>query len=70
MCQWSDNSQRSVRTEMQTTDGLRVAVVGGGLCGLACAIALLKEKVDVEVYEAAVGTRLHYRCKYYGSLNA
>ena len=31
-----------------------VAIVGGGLCGLACAIALLKEGVDVHVYEAAV----------------
>ncbi|KIP03927.1 hypothetical protein PHLGIDRAFT_495217 [Phlebiopsis gigantea 11061_1 CR5-6] len=31
----------------------KVAIVGGGLCGLACAIALLKDGVDVDVYEAA-----------------
>lgn len=35
---------------------LRVAVVGGGVCGLACAVVLLREGVDVHVYEAAVRT--------------
>lgn len=33
---------------------IHVAIVGGGVCGLACAIALLNEGVDVHVYEAAV----------------
>ncbi|EKM53768.1 uncharacterized protein PHACADRAFT_260263 [Phanerochaete carnosa HHB-10118-sp] len=31
----------------------QVAIVGGGVCGIACAIALLKEGIDVQVYEAA-----------------
>ncbi|GAA1382128.1 FAD-dependent monooxygenase [Pseudonocardia kongjuensis] len=34
-------------------DGLRVAVVGGGIGGLACANALLGRGVDVHVYEQA-----------------
>ncbi|GJE99504.1 FAD/NAD(P)-binding domain-containing protein [Phanerochaete sordida] len=32
---------------------MRVAIVGGGVCGLTCAVALLNEGVDVHVYEAA-----------------
>ncbi|EKM61811.1 uncharacterized protein PHACADRAFT_248683 [Phanerochaete carnosa HHB-10118-sp] len=32
---------------------LRIAIVGGGVCGLTCAVALLREGVDVHVYEAA-----------------
>ena len=36
------------------SETLRVAIVGGGVCGLTCAIALLREGVDVHVYEAAV----------------
>ncbi|EKM61814.1 uncharacterized protein PHACADRAFT_24951 [Phanerochaete carnosa HHB-10118-sp] len=35
---------------------LRVAVVGGGVCGMTCSVALLKEGVDTHVYEA--GARL------------
>lgn len=33
---------------------LRVAIVGGGVSGLTCAIALARLGVDVQVYEAAV----------------
>lgn len=36
---------------------LQVAVVGGGVCGLVCAIALIKRGVSVQIYEAAVGLR-------------
>lgn len=32
----------------------RVAIVGGGVCGLTCAVGLMKRGVDVYVYEAAV----------------
>ena len=32
---------------------LKVAIVGGGVCGLACAVGLLKQGIDVHVYEAA-----------------
>ncbi|MCC4606045.1 NAD(P)/FAD-dependent oxidoreductase [Xanthomonas campestris] len=41
----------------------RVAVIGAGLAGLACADALQKTGVDVTVYESAdaVGGRLHTR---------
>ena len=33
---------------------VQVAVVGGGICGLTCAIMLMKAGVPVQVYEAAV----------------
>ncbi|GJE99501.1 FAD/NAD(P)-binding domain-containing protein [Phanerochaete sordida] len=36
-----------------TIHGLRIAIVGGGVCGMVCAAALLKEGVDAHVYEAA-----------------
>ena len=39
---------------MPETKKLRVAVIGGGVSGLTCTIALLREGVDVHVYEAAV----------------
>ncbi|KAI0800722.1 salicylate hydroxylase [Fomes fomentarius] len=32
---------------------LQVAIVGGGVCGLACAVALQNAGVDVQVFEAA-----------------
>lgn len=31
-----------------------IAIVGGGVCGLACAIALAQEGISSHVYEAAV----------------
>lgn len=34
--------------------GFEIAIVGGGVCGLACAIALAKEGISTHVYEAAV----------------
>ena len=33
---------------------LKIAIVGGGVCGLACAIALQNEGVKAEIFEAAV----------------
>ena len=32
----------------------KVAVIGGGVCGLACAIALQKAGISVDLFEAAV----------------
>lgn len=32
----------------------RVAIVGGGLCGLACAVYLLRAGIHVNVFESAV----------------
>ena len=32
----------------------RVAIVGGGVCGLTCAIALAKEGILVDIFEATV----------------
>lgn len=40
------------------TKNLQVAIVGGGVCGLTCAIALRRRGVPVQVYEAAVSTIL------------
>lgn len=37
-----------------SSNNLRIAIVGGGVCGLTCAIGLMREGVDVHVYEAAV----------------
>lgn len=34
---------------------LNVAIVGGGVVGLTCAVALLRAGVHVELFEAAVG---------------
>ncbi|RPD65123.1 FAD/NAD-P-binding domain-containing protein [Lentinus tigrinus ALCF2SS1-6] len=36
------------------TKGFQVAVIGGGVCGLACAIALQNAGIAVEIFEAAV----------------
>ena len=33
---------------------LEVAIIGAGIVGLTCALALEKEGVKVEIYEAAV----------------
>ena len=34
----------------------KVAIVGGGICGLAAAVGLMKGGIDVEIYEAAVNS--------------
>ncbi|KAI0715000.1 FAD/NAD-P-binding domain-containing protein [Earliella scabrosa] len=38
----------------QTSKNFEVAIVGGGVCGLACAVALQTAGVPAEVFEAAV----------------
>ncbi|KLO12589.1 FAD/NAD(P)-binding domain-containing protein [Schizopora paradoxa] len=32
---------------------LRIAIIGGGVCGLVCAVTLMKVGVDVQLYEAS-----------------
>ena len=41
---------------------LKVAVVGGGLCGLTVAIGLQRAGLDVNLYEAAVSYNSSSRC--------
>ncbi|THH01199.1 hypothetical protein EW026_g1437 [Hermanssonia centrifuga] len=38
---------------MTSIKDLRVAIVGGGVCGLTCAIALAKKGIRAHIYEAA-----------------
>lgn len=38
---------------MASPKDLNVAIIGGGLCGLACAVALVKAGISVQVFEAA-----------------
>lgn len=33
---------------------LEIAIIGGGVCGLGCAIALAQEGIVTHVYEASV----------------
>lgn len=45
---------------MSDTDAkakLEVAVIGGGIVGLICTIAMTKEGINVHLYEATVRTR-------------
>lgn len=39
----------------------RVAIIGGGMCGLLLAIALHRSGIDVEVFESAVSHLIHGR---------
>ncbi len=41
-----------------TLKDLRIAIVGGGVCGLTCAIALAKYGISAQLYEAAVRMNL------------
>lgn len=50
----SSSRHRRAPSNMQTAERLRIAVVGGGICGLACAVALAKEGIHAEIFEAAV----------------
>lgn len=52
------------------TKDFKVAIVGGGMCGLACAIGLTRAGVDVEIFEAAVSEAIQrYQAKTIRSLN-
>ena len=48
------NMSDSTPPMQSTKKDLRIAVVGGGLCGLICAVGLTRAGVDVQLYEAAV----------------
>ena len=37
-----------------TATKLEVAIVGGGIVGLICAIAMVREGINVQLYEATV----------------
>ena len=39
---------------MSSNKDFRVAIVGGGLCGLACAVYLLRAGIHVDAFESAV----------------
>ena len=57
-------------SESQTKANLKdftVAIVGGGLCGLACAIGLRKAGVNVHIYEAAVRILILIRSSSFSS---
>ena len=41
-------------THNMSNQPLEVAIIGAGIVGLTCALALEKEGVKVEIYEAAV----------------
>ncbi|KXN82116.1 Salicylate hydroxylase [Leucoagaricus sp. SymC.cos] len=41
---------------MSSTKDFRVAIVGGGMCGLACAVGLSLRGIHADVYESAVRT--------------
>src|SRR5688572_25743790 len=45
------------RRGYQSPDGLKVLIAGAGIGGLTAALALLKRRVDVEVYEQAAGLK-------------
>lgn len=40
------------------TKNFSVSIVGGGVCGLTCAIGLAKEGVPVDIFESAVSITL------------
>jgi pyruvate/2-oxoglutarate dehydrogenase complex dihydrolipoamide dehydrogenase (E3) component len=40
--------------EGESKKPLEIVIVGGGVCGLICAIALAKRGINAQVYEAAV----------------
>ena len=48
-----------------------VAIVGGGICGLACALTLANQGVTVQIYEAAVcDVHCHIRTELSGVIQS
>lgn len=44
---------------MTDTKDFKVAIVGGGMCGLACAVGLRKAGIHVDVFESTVCMAFH-----------
>lgn len=61
MTRYDATSSMSIPTDTDVRAGkqLRVAIVGGGVCGLTCALALAREGIHAEVFEAAVSHMTH-----------
>ena len=41
---------------MSKHSDLRIAIIGGGVCGITCAVALAKRGINAHIYEAKVGS--------------
>lgn len=50
-------SQTNGSQDSNSSDGIRIAIVGGGIVGLVTALGLLKRGIDVKVYEQARSLR-------------
>lgn len=50
-------SVESTSTMSRSAKNFEIAIVGGGVCGLAAAVALQKAGLNTEVFEAAVRVR-------------
>ena len=48
------SSAESQTTTFNHPNDLKIVIIGGGICGVACSIALKKFGVDAHLYEAAV----------------
>lgn len=61
MTRYDATSSMSISTDtaVRADKQLRVAIVGGGVCGLTCALALAREGIRAEVFEAAVSHSTH-----------
>ena len=53
----SDSSlpHHNIMADPDTKKRFQVAVIGGGVCGLTCAVALQRAGVPVQLFESAVG---------------
>ena len=39
---------------MNRQPNMRIAIIGGGVCGITCAAALAKNGINADIYEAKV----------------
>lgn len=53
-CYVQGNTDANLSDRMNGHPNLRIAIIGGGVCGVACAVALAKNGVKAHIYEAKV----------------
>ncbi len=57
------STESHARTSTNPPNDLKVVIIGGGVCGLVCLVALKKFGIEAHLYEGAVRRLFQILCR-------